>query len=67
MVLTIKLKEVMSAGHAKVQLIHTHAWFHNNKGRLHSFGIIDRSQSHLEPVMRLLVAMATYTHSSQWS
>ena len=43
MVLTIKLKEVMSAGHAKVQLIHTHAWFHNNKGCLHSFGIIDRS------------------------
>ena len=25
---------------------------------------LDRSQSHLEPVMRLLVAMATYTHSS---
>ena len=66
MVLTINLKEVMF-GYAKVQLIYTHAWFHNNKGCLHSFGITDCSQSHLEPVMRLLVAMATYAHSSQWS
>ena len=64
MVLTIKLKKVVWKPCQSIVDSHP----------LPGFVIInvfstyfDRSQSHLEPVMRLLVAMATYTQSSQWS